>query len=196
MPLHKKYHIGLRLLLKWLIYLHQLFNNDNLKTFKELKNDLYLPSTDFFRYLQERTFLTTHNEWGKLIKPTSIENFLKEIQIRNGDKNKISEVYKIWIYITPYRWGGGRDEHGHITEHLVCTEAHLVTNTNTWREFKWKTVFWFFRTQKIVSTMGPTHPSSCWRNCGTCTADHIRIFWQCPNLSYWRKVFVALKEVF
>lgn len=24
--------------------------------------------------------------------------------------------------------------------------------------------------------MGRTHPSSCWRNCGTCTANHIHIF--------------------
>lgn len=37
----------------------------------------------------------------------------------------------------------------------VCTEAHLVTNSNTWRKFKWKIVTRFFRTPEIVSKMGP-----------------------------------------
>ena len=28
----------------------------------------------------------------------------------------------------------------------ICTEVHLVTNSNAWREFKWKVVIRFFRT--------------------------------------------------
>lgn len=27
---------------------------------------------------------------------------------------------------------------------LVCTEAHRVTNSNTWKEFKWKVIIKFF----------------------------------------------------
>jgi len=51
---------------KWsdmgLVHLHQVFNEDNLKTFEHLKKDFDLPKTDFYRYLQLRTFLTTHKE--------------------------------------------------------------------------------------------------------------------------------------
>ena len=41
------------------IYIQQLIEVSNLKTFEQLKNEFDLPRTDFFRYLQLRTFLTT-----------------------------------------------------------------------------------------------------------------------------------------
>ena len=79
----------------------------------------------------------------------------------------------------------------------MCTEANLVTNSNTWREFKWKIITRFFRTPEILAKMGPTHSNLCWWNCGTCSANHTHIFWLCPKLNtYWREVFDSLKEIF
>jgi len=83
------------------------------------------------------------------------------------------------------------------TRKEICTEAHVVTNSNTWREFKWKIITRFFRTPEITAKMDPTHSSSCWRNCGTQVANHTRVFWLCLKLSlFWREVYDALKEIF
>ena len=180
---------------KWsdtgLVYLHQLFNEDNLKTFEQLKMDFDLPRTDFFRYLQLRTFLTSHKEWGKLLKRTPLEEFLIEIQMGSEDKKTISKPYNIFLSMDLHnslqikqRW---KAEMNMVipqnTWQGMCTEAHLATNSNTWREFKWKIITRFFRTPEIVAKMGPTHSNLCWRNCGTRSANHTHTFWLCPKFN-------------
>ena len=178
---------------KWsdhgLNYLHQLVKDDNLKTFTQLKNEFDLPRTDFFRYLQLRSFLMTHKDWGKLIRSTPIEKFLIS-QISHGDKKIISKLYNIFLLINVHnsehirlRWEAEMNKNISLdTWKEICTEAHLATNSNTWKEFKWK-VTRFFRTPAITSKMGPALGSSCWRNCGNENANHTHIFWLCPKLS-------------
>ena len=176
-----------------------------LKTFEQLKNDFNLPRTDFFRYLQLRTFLMGQKEWTKLTIPTPIEEFLIEIQTGNRDKKILSKLYHIFLSMNSHnslqikrRW----EEEMNMpisqdTWRQVCTEAHLTTNSNTWKEFKWKIITRYFRTPEIVARMGSTHSSSCWRNCGAHSANHTHIFWSCPKLRvYWKEVFDALEVVF
>lgn len=194
---------------KWsdhgLVYVWQLFNGGNLKTFEQLKNDFELPRTDFFRYLQLRTFLTTHKEWTKLTAPTPIEEFLIELQTGNGDKKIVSKLYHIFLSMNSHnslrikqRWEAEMNMPiSQDTWRQMCTEAHLTTNSNTWKEFKWKIITRYFRTPEIVAKMGPPHSSSCWRNCGAQIATHTHIFWSCPKLrDYWREVFDALEVIF
>lgn len=193
---------------KWsdhgLNYLHQLVKDDNLKTFAQLKNEFDLPRTDFFRYLQLRSFLMTHKDWGKLKRSTPIEKFLIS-QISHGDKKIISKLYNIFLSTNVHnsehirlRWEAEMNKNISLdTWKEICTEAHLATNSNTWKEFKWKVVTRFFRTPAITSKMGPALGSSCWRNCGTENANHTHIFLLCPKLSlFWKDVFDALREVF
>lgn len=80
-----------------LVYLHQLFRLGNLSTFEQLRNGYGLPKTDFYRYLQLRTFLTGHKEWGKLIETSPIEQLLIEIQTGNRDGKIISRFYNIFL---------------------------------------------------------------------------------------------------
>lgn len=79
----------------------------------------------------------------------------------------------------------------------ICTEAHLVTNSNAWRELRQKVITICFRTTEIMSKMEPTHSDKCWRNCGTQTGNHTHISQACPKLkSFWDNVFEALRLVF
>lgn len=92
---------------------------------------------------------------------------------------------------------GSGNEQGHFTRHLEGGVHGGIPSYKfkccTWRECKRKIFTTFFRTSEIIAQMGPTHPSSCWWNCGT----HTHIFWLCPKLHlFWRVVFDALKEVF
>ena len=80
---------------------------------------------------------------------------------------------------------------------LICSEAHLVTSSNTWREFRWKVLTRFFRTPHIVAKMGPTHSNKCWRSCGAHIGNHLHIFWACPKLRpFWDEVYKVLAVVF
>ena len=119
-----------------LVYLHQLFSCNNFKTFEQLRNGYGLPRTDFFQYLQLRTFLTTQKEWEKLNELTPVENFLVKMQTENGEKKIISEMYHTFSSMNLHnsfqikqRWEAemnmviSRD-----AWEEVCTEAHLVTN--------------------------------------------------------------------
>lgn len=186
-------------------YLYQLVKDGHLKTFTQLESEFNLPRTDFFRYLQLRSFMTTHKEWGKLIRPTSIEKFLIK-QLSHEDRKIISKLYNIFLSTTKahnsehirQRWEAETNREISVdTWKEICTEAHLATNSNTWREFKWKVITRFFRTPTITSKIGPAHCNSCWRNCGTENANHTHIFWLCPKLNpFWKDVFDALREVF
>ena len=183
-----KLDIGFR---RWseygLIYLHQLISFGNLRTFEQLRSDYGIPKTDFYRYLQLRTFLTGHKEWGKLIKTSPIKQLLIEIQTRNRDEKIISRLYNIFLSMNTQnslwikqRWEAEMDiDISQEAWEEVCSEAHRATSSNT------------------LSRMSQSHSSSCWRNCGAHTANQSHIFWFCPKLkTFWEEVFDALKEVF
>ena len=69
----------------------------------------------------------------------------------------------------------------------ICTEVHLVTNSNVWREFKWKAVM---RTPNITAKFSTTHSNKCWRNCGPHIGNQTHILWICPKLeAFWKEVF-------
>uniref|UniRef100_A0A3B5LGH6 Uncharacterized protein n=1 Tax=Xiphophorus couchianus TaxID=32473 RepID=A0A3B5LGH6_9TELE len=168
-----------------LSHIHQLINKGNFKTFEQIKSEFGLPKTDFYRYLQLRTFVTTHNNWTKLLESTPIENFLMDIQRGKGNDKVISKIYDLFLSINvhdstniKHKWETELQESiAGDTWEEICTEAQLTTNSNTWREFKWKVIVRFFRTPAITSKMNPTQPSPCWRNCGTQNANHTHIFW-------------------
>ena len=71
----------------------------------------------------------------------------------NGDKKIISELYHIFLsmnlhnslQIKQRREAETNKVISQDTWKEVCTEAVLVTNLNTWREFKWKIITRFFR---------------------------------------------------
>ena len=80
---------------------------------------------------------------------------------------------------------------------IICSEAHFVTSSNTWREFKLKFFTRYFRTPQIVAKIGPTHNNKCWRSCGAHIGNHLHIFWACPKLrSFWDEVYKVLAVVF
>lgn len=195
--------------LKWadhgLVYIHQLIDKDGLLSFEQLRRHSQLQKNDFFRYLQIRSFLISHKEWGKVLDPSPIENFLIQLQKREGVKNIITKLYKIFVSMTQnkpvqakQRWEAEAAQT--ITDEMwreVCTVAHQTTNSNTWREFKWKIFSRYFRTPDIVAKMTPNVPSLCWRNCGTEVPNHTHIFWSCSKIQhFWDEVYKAINQIF
>ena len=185
---------------------YQLLNADGFKSFEQLQTQFDLPRTNFYRYLQLRDFLTKHLDWAKASKSNPIEDLLIKFETGDlGEGKVIRDFYQVLLDLCPnntlYIKEKWETELGvEITLDSweeICSEAHFVTNSNTWREFKWKVVSRFFRTPHIVSKMGPNHSDRCWRGCGAHIGTHSHIFWTCPKLQpFWKAISGALGEVF
>ena len=194
---------------KWSEYgltnLHELHNAGNFKSFTQLSEEFKIPRTDFFRYLQLRDFLLKHKDWDKVTKPTLIEELLIKVQTKKWDKKIISYCYQIFLSMNlnntaqvKERWEIEINSNiSHDMWEEICTEVHMVTNSNVWREFKWKVVMRFFRTPEITAKFSTTHSNKCWRNCGPHIGNQTHILWLCPKLeAFWKEVFETLNKIF
>ncbi len=78
----------------------------------------------------------------------------------------------------------------------ACTEAHKVTNSTSWREYKWKVISRFFKTPLLTAKAGTIPTSECWRKCGKQTGNHTRIIWTYPKLTQSGEVFKDINKIF
>lgn len=78
----------------------------------------------------------------------------------------------------------------------ICSFHWKSTKSHVWKEFCWKSFTRFFITPAIKAHYDEGS-CECWRNCGTETAHHYHIFWDCKNIkNYWREVHKALQNIF
>lgn len=76
--------------------LDQLFDGTVLKSFEQLKEKYDLSNQDFYRYLQIRHYLQSHQEWEKLCSlPTRIEHLFISTTEEKVKTKFISHIYKI-----------------------------------------------------------------------------------------------------
>ena len=184
-----------------IVVVDQLFEGGVLKSFEQLKEKYELPNQDFYRYLQIRHYLHTHQEREKLCAPPSkIEHFFISAIEGTVKAKFISHLYKIlqeelkennldikekWelemnIIISDEQWESS------------CEQGHRVTSSPNWKEFGWKIKMRYFRTPLVTSKWSNTS-AHCWRGCGK-VGDHTHLFWDCPKLSeYWQKVQREIK---
>lgn len=64
----------------------------------------------------------------------------------------------------------------------ICSEASVVTSSNSWREFKCKVVIRSFRKAEVVANVCSHYPNLCWRKCGTIIGTYLHMLWSCPKL--------------
>ena len=187
-------------------FIHQFIKEQDLKTFEQLVDEFSLPRSDFYRYLQIRSYLFKHPDWTIIKKSDSpIEQYLTRIQKREHTRKPISSVYSALTSMkqentlhTKQKWEAELElEISMEVWDNISSEIHKVTSANLWREFQWKIVHRFFRTPLILSKIDPSKTSACWRNCGDESANHTHVFWKCPLLdNFWREIFDLLDRIF
>lgn len=77
------------------------------------------------------------------MEPTPIEEFLIKIQTGNRNKKVIGHLYQIFLGMNPndtlqMKESWENEMNIHIQQDMweeMCTEAHLVSNSNTWQKF-------------------------------------------------------------
>lgn len=182
-----------------LIILNQLFEGAHLKSFSQLQQQFNLSSTDFYRYLQIRSYINNHKEKERIKKiPNNIEQYLITISEKHFPVCKhVSYLYKRLsssncenTYNIKEKW---ELETNNIIEDEVwdklCSKSHKGINGQQWKEFDWKLKIRYFHTPSVISNY-VKDPSAtlCWRQCGK-IGDHTHIFWDCPViLDYWKKI--------
>ena len=79
-----------------LITINQLFDGELFKSFSQLQNEFSLPSSDLYRYLQIRHYITKSTDWENIKKePTNIEmHFIHLFEQSALPKKQISHIYK------------------------------------------------------------------------------------------------------
>lgn len=128
-----------------LSFIHQLFHGDQLKSFQQFTEQL----DRFDRFLQTRHFLEKHKDWAIIQYLKTLELFLMRSQNQERVTNSISLLYLNLVSMDDYdslyfksTWETEIQEVISDQEwRVICTETHNVTNSNSWREFKWKVTF-------------------------------------------------------
>lgn len=96
-----KFDVGFR---NWihmkLNFIHQLFSNENLKSFDQLRADFNLSKAELYRYLQIRSFIFNHPSRNRLAEPSLIEKYLSKIQEGDSIHKPLTTIYRILISMT------------------------------------------------------------------------------------------------
>ena len=191
---------------KGLKIMNELFDGNTLKSFSQLQDKFDLPSSDLYRYLQIRHYITKHTDWDSIKRhPINIEiHFILSFQQTVLTKHQVSHMYKRLMIDTS-------DNTLHIkgqwemelnttidddTWEDICTACHKGVGSQMWKEFDWKVKIRFFRTPLKVSMFKNNATDKCWRNCGM-VGDHTHIFWDCPVIqTYWKGIKEELEKIF
>lgn len=192
---------------KGLVTIHQLLEGDSMKSFKQLQDRFGLDSKDFYKYLQLRSYLLSHKDWGIIRQPpTPLELFLIRMTEEKRGMKIISQIYsclqslasgntleikakwelEMTVIIEDEEW------------ETACEVGHKITNSPLWKEFNWKLKMRYFRTPFMISKFDKNITDLCWRDCKQ-IGDHTHIFWDCPKLkTYWegiRKEILAILKI-
>ncbi|XP_049891866.1 uncharacterized protein LOC126384694 [Epinephelus moara] len=167
-------------------------HNGSVKSFDDLKREYGLEKQDFFRYLQVRHRLNT------ILTEDLRSDILKVFvsSYKSGSvKRLMSRLHKSFQYSSKSntlhikcRWE--REGDLVIPEdewENICKLQWKTTTSHSWREFGWKNIMRFFITPAQKRHQGSG--TNCWRMCGSDTANHYHLFWDCPKLlSYWHDI--------
>lgn len=189
---------------KGLTTVHELFDGEILKSFKQLQDQYGLCSKDFYQYLQIRDYIKSKGKWETLKQIlTIIEAYLiKTIK----EKSKVKVVSKMYTFLQAQLSDSSLDIKGkwELEATIIikddewvkaCENCHKTTNSPVWNEFGWKVIMRFFKTPCVIFNFDKSKSNLCWRNCN-CVGDHSHIFWDCPILKpFWRGVVGTIRTM-
>ncbi len=176
-----------------------------LDSFQKLSDTYGLEKSDFFRYLQTRTYFNAEIELMEKSDTNLIDIFVGMYKnkgnrklvsklhscIQSNKKHSTNKIRLKWekecgLVITEEDWL------------YMCSVQSTSTSSGLWREFCWRNLMRYFITPKLKSVqMGEMGGGLCWRNCGEQLAGHYHIFWGCPVIqSYWQGVTRTIQKVF
>ena len=185
--------------------INQLFDGNVFKSFSQLQDKFALPSSDLFRYLQIRHYITNNTDWNIIKRePTSIEShFIYMSEHTRSMKKQISYIYKKLLI-------DSQDNTSHIKRQWelelntvvddevwenICSRCHMGVGSQVWKEFDWKVKIRYFRTPLVACVFKDNSTNKCWRNCGM-VGDHTHIFWDCPKIqAFWKNVKGELENI-
>lgn len=174
-------------------------------SFQKISDTYGLEKTDFFRYLQTRSYYNDKIKSLEECETNLIGIFID--MYKNKDNRKL--VSKLYSHIQfnkkhstdKVRLKWEKESQTVITEEdwlNICSVQSTSTSSGLWRDFCWRNLVRYFITPKLKYVQrGETARGLCWRNCGEQLADHFHIFWSCPAIQpYWQKITQVIQNIF
>lgn len=178
-----------------------LYQGRTLLSFQECQQQFSLPSTEHFRYLQLKHWVTQ-----PLVRRAATRDLLpieKFAQSGAGSKGCISFLYELIQSLSPHN----------TPRHRTFWDALLDTipNGKQWeclhgdirkfnrsmhlREAHYKTLYdWYLYPQKLHRIF-PTTSDRCWRGCGH-LGNFRHIWWDCPQIQpFWKEILSHIKLI-
>lgn len=175
-----------------------------LKDYQRLQRSFYLERQDFFRYLQLRHHYDRNIKFLEEEDTGLVKIFLDSCK-GNAPKKQISRLYKCLqtsrnndtTYIKT-RWEKDAEIIIHDDNWFnMCKAVVMTSSSGLWREFAWKNTVRFFVTPNAKSKQNKDpDKAQCWRNCGSVSAGHFHIFWECAKIvPYWLVVITEINTM-
>lgn len=190
--------LGKSLFIKWkehgICQFRDLFINDTLKSFIDLRQEFKIPRQDFYKYLQIRHLIISHEKRGQLsLKLSNIEEILVNSESLKG---KISEIYSalleyynsslgslknVWQRDLGYNFNDDQWE-------AICQNTFIPLSNNRIIEQNYKFIHRMYLTPLRLSKMYPNVSPRCHR-CKTYLGSIMHVFWECKKLKFfWKAV--------
>lgn len=181
--------------------LGSLFINHVLAPFSQLQDHGKLPKGDFYKYLQLRHWITSHN--ASLYKESC---FPQEVLAKLRSPTQKGGISRWYRYLTST---GNREKLSAQTKweadlsrtlseeewDLIFRTCFTVSKCINHSEMFYKLIHRAYYTPAKLHSIWPSSSRCCWRGCGS-VGDIFHIFWLCPLLkSLWISVFRLISSV-
>uniref|UniRef100_A0A3B3Z6M4 Reverse transcriptase zinc-binding domain-containing protein n=1 Tax=Periophthalmus magnuspinnatus TaxID=409849 RepID=A0A3B3Z6M4_9GOBI len=169
-----------------------LYVDDFIKSFQQLKNEFNLPQAHFFRYLQIRSYLNSITYYKNGVKNSILDNiFIKAVVLKdkiitniydhiNMNTGVVINIKKSW----EYDFGVKLDDQQWIK---VLNDAKQITKSNKSHEVQYKII-----NKMHVTPVTRSKYETCTTLCFKCKKEagtYFHLMWSCPIiLSFWSSV--------
>lgn len=182
--------------------LGDLYNNDILKSFEDLKQEFHLPQECFWQYLQLRHLLKSvfSPPITVLNEPSLIKDLLKMGQINHSVSKYYSKLIqqncilptilkKIWE--KDLKMSFTESEWNKIGQNF----RKLSRDVRVIRLIQFKIVNRYYWTPMRLYRLGLKNTPNCWK-CHSSDGTMFHALWQCPKtLEYWNRIHSSIEKI-
>lgn len=178
-----------------------LYQNDSLMSFEQLKNKFDIPSKHFFKFLQIRHFIATRQNNSLKMPPlSSLENII--ITHLKG-RGQVSVLYKLFMNNSGessrsilQAWKNDLQMDIADGEWSKCCSSAQTQTINVHSkllQYKWLTRQYL--TPSILHHFNPNIPDTCIK-CGDQKGSLFHCMWECSVVTvFWKKVLHLLSQI-
>lgn len=174
-----------------------LYENDTLLSFPEIKQRFDIEPKHFFKYLQIRSFIT---ETQNSLNPPSLNTLERTVLTQYGAAGLISKFYQIILNATKessedkrLAWCSDLNEDITVEEWKdICFQCHVQTINTRFKLLQYKWLMRIYFTPELLHRIYPNTPDTCVK-CGLHKGSLFHCLWECTLIqAFWKEVVAII----